>query len=82
MYYVYILKNLKYTKYYIGSTSDIEKRVKYHNEGRQRWTSRFIPWELVYKKEFSTKTEALLYEKLLKKKKSKKYLEWLVENQN
>ncbi|MEI6479299.1 MAG: GIY-YIG nuclease family protein [bacterium] len=33
MWFVYILKSLKDGRYYIGSTSDIEKRVERHNHG-------------------------------------------------
>jgi len=30
------------------------------------WTAKYRPWELVYTKEFSIKSEALSYEKWLK----------------
>ena len=37
-YYVYILRSLKDKKYYIGSTSNVEARLKFHNAGLQRST--------------------------------------------
>jgi putative endonuclease len=37
-YYVYILKSLKDGRYYIGSTSDVMARLKFHNSGLQRST--------------------------------------------
>ncbi len=37
-YHVYILQSLKDSKYYIGSTSDVEARLRFHNAGLQRST--------------------------------------------
>lgn len=65
-YYVYILKSQKDQRHYIGSTSDLEKRIEYHNAGRQRSTKHRIPFALIYSEEYSTKTEALKREKYLK----------------
>jgi putative endonuclease len=65
-YYVYILRSLKDGKYYIGSTSDINKRLKYHNAGKQRSTSYRIPFILVYSEKLFSKTEALKREKQIK----------------
>jgi hypothetical protein len=33
--FVYLLKSLKDFKYYIGSSSNIEKHLAYHNAGKQ-----------------------------------------------
>jgi len=66
MYFVYILKSLRDNKYYIGSTSNVEARLAYHNAGRQRSTKHRIPFELVYKEEYPTKEEALRREKQIK----------------
>ncbi|HWJ92022.1 MAG TPA: GIY-YIG nuclease family protein [Flavisolibacter sp.] len=35
-YYVYILKSLKDGKFYIGCTTDVEARLRFHNGGLQR----------------------------------------------
>ena len=53
-------------KYYIGSTSDVEARLAYHNAGKQRSTKHRIPFELVYVEECPTKQEALIREKQIK----------------
>ena len=37
-YFVYILQSIKDHKFYIGSTSDVAARVKFHNSGLQRST--------------------------------------------
>jgi putative endonuclease len=66
MYYVYILRSLKDLKYYIGSTSDIQSRLRFHNSGKQRSSKRRIPFELVYSEEYKTRHEAELREKQIK----------------
>ena len=58
MYYVYILKSLKDHKYYIGSTSNIQARLEYHNSGRQRSTKHRIPFIIIYTETHLNKTEA------------------------
>ena len=65
-YTVYILYSQKFNKHYTGFTSNIELRLKSHNEFGKRWTSRYRPWQLFYTKEFSNKSEAMTYEKWLK----------------
>ncbi|MGA1978088.1 MAG: GIY-YIG nuclease family protein [Bacteroidales bacterium] len=67
MYYVYALYSEKYNKIYIGSSSDLIKRINSHNDPRNKgWTSRFRPWILIYSEILSSKPEALLREKQLK----------------
>jgi putative endonuclease len=58
MHFVYILKSLKDQKYYIGSTSDVEARLAYHNAGHQRSTRNRIPFVLVYTEVCISKTVA------------------------
>ena len=65
-YFVYVLRSLKDSRYYIGSTSDVAARLRYHNAGLQRSTRHRIPFELTYSEKFSTKEEALKREKQLK----------------
>jgi len=47
MYYTYILesKSNKGTRY-IGHTEDLRKRLVYHNAGKCRHTSKYLPWKL------------------------------------
>jgi len=58
MYTAYILQSIKTQKYYIGYTSDLGKRLKYHNSGKNKSTKSDIPWRIVYIESFSTKPEA------------------------
>jgi putative endonuclease len=65
--YVYILKSLKDNKYYIGETTDVDKRLIYHNSGLQRSTKFRIPFILIHVEIYTIKTEALKREKIIKK---------------
>jgi len=80
VYFVYILYSEKTDRYYIGSTSDIDKRLLKHNLGGTASTRPGRPWKLVYTETLQNKTEALVREKEIKKKKSRKYIEWLINS--
>ena len=76
LYYVYILKSLKDGTYYKGVSEDYRARFAAHNRGESTYTSSHIPWELIYVEEHTTKKEALIREKKLKRCKAD-YFEWL-----
>ncbi len=80
IYYLYIIQSKKDNSFYIGITGNIEKRLEFHNKGLQRYTRNKTPWKLVYYKIFKNKTEALKREREIKKKKSRKYIEFLIGN--
>lgn len=53
---------------YTGWTTDLEHRVKAHNEGKgAKYTRSRRPVELVYHEEFETKSEALKREAAIKR---------------
>ena len=58
MYYIYIIKSLKDLGYYIGSTDNINKRLKEHNQGKTKSIKHRIPFILKYTEEYSAKKEA------------------------
>ena len=66
MYFVYLLKSTTYDQYYIGSTNNLEKRLRQHNEGKSISTDRYKPWVIVYSEAYSTEKLARLREKQLK----------------
>ncbi|MDO8658925.1 MAG: GIY-YIG nuclease family protein [Candidatus Levybacteria bacterium] len=80
MFWVYILKNNSTDRYYIGSTNDLNRRLKQHKRGNTRTTKILGTDNLVYTEEYNTLVEARNREKKLKSYKSKKYLEWLITN--
>ncbi|MDA9555692.1 GIY-YIG nuclease family protein [Pelobium sp.] len=58
MYTTYILKSAKDGKYYYGSCEDLEKRLTMHNGGKVRSTKSRIPFIVIYKEVYETRSEA------------------------
>ncbi len=80
-YYVYILYSQKCDKFYIGHTDSLERRIEEHNLGQGgQFSSSCNPWKLMYHETFSNRAEAMKREKEIKNKKSRKYIEWLIDN--
>jgi putative endonuclease len=69
-YKVYILKNQKVERYYIGSTENLKKRIEFHNSSSARWTKRYQPWVLMHFEEYVSRSEAVRRERFLKSLKS------------
>ena len=67
VYYLYILKSQRINRFYIGSTSDITKRLEKHNSGLVRSTKGYYPWTLIHKEVFLEKKSARQREIHLKK---------------
>lgn len=66
IYTVYILYSVTLDRYYVGLTSNLEDRLKRHNEGKSKYTKSGIPWKLVYQVSFETRSEAKEKEKKIK----------------
>ena len=75
---VYIIKSSVTDQYYIGQTSDIDKRLLYHNSGYSKSTKAGIPWKLVYSENFDTRQQAMNREAELKKYKSRVMIEKII----
>lgn len=69
VYEVYIIQSEKDSSFYIGYSKNAENRLVDHNSGKSRYTSKKIPWKIVYVESFDNKTDALRREKFLKKQK-------------
>lgn len=66
MYFIYIVKCRDET-YYTGYTTDIERRLKAHNEGKgAKYTRCRLPVELVYWEQYEEKSQALKREYAIK----------------
>ncbi len=72
-YKVYFLKSFKSKKYYIGCTTDLEKRIKEHNSGKTKSTKPYIPWTIIYFENYLDKN--LAYKREWHLKHPKGYLE-------
>jgi len=67
MYYTYILESKNFSdKTYIGYTSDLRKRLMYHNWGSCKHTSKYRPWMIKVYTAFQTKEQARAFELYLK----------------
>jgi len=80
MWFIYIIYSVKLDKYYIGYTDDIPWRIERHNLGWGRFTTGGFPWQLVYSEQYPSKHQALMREREIKSKKSRKYIEYLNNN--
>jgi len=78
-FFTYIIQSQKDFSYYIGHSSDIEKRLEYHNQGLSNYTSKKMPWKLVYIETFPTKKEANQKELFLKKQRNSSFYERLIK---
>ena len=78
MWFVYVLESLVNGRYYIGSTNNLERRLKEHNSGKSKYTSLTKPFKIIYIENYETETEARKREFYLKRLKSRKYIDWLI----
>jgi putative endonuclease len=76
--YVYILQSQKDGRYYIGSTVDLNKRLKQHMGGFTPSTKRFGEIKLVFSQKYQTLKQARYIEFKLKKFKRKDFIEKIV----
>ena len=74
MYYVYFLKSLKNGDLYIGSTEDVNNRLKKHNDGKVKSTKFYRPWQLLDIETYNTRSEAVRRERFLKNHQQKEIL--------
>jgi len=72
---VYILFSEKLNRYYAGHTNNIIKRLRTHNTGGKKYTTKGIPWVLIEKYSCVSRSEAMQLEKKIKKRGIKRYLE-------
>jgi len=77
--FVYIMTNNNNTVLYTGVTSDLKDRVKQHKEKRypDSFSARYNTSKLVYYEKFTSITEAIDREKLIKGGSRKKKIEMI-----
>jgi putative endonuclease len=65
--YVYLLESAAVSgKRYVGTTSDLKRRLEEHNAGESQHTSKFAPWRVVTYIAFSDPDKAVAFERYLK----------------
>jgi len=80
MFYVYILKSELDGRLYKGMTTDLQKRIKQHNLGKNKSTKGFLPWVMVYKEEFEIRVGARAREKYFKSGIGREYLKSILDD--
>ncbi|MBI4707892.1 MAG: GIY-YIG nuclease family protein [Candidatus Omnitrophica bacterium] len=78
--YVYILKSIEKNRFYIGSTNNLEERLKRHKHGLVKATRPLLPVELKFFQEYGTFGIARKIELKLKKLKRKDYIENIIKD--
>jgi len=66
MWVVYVLRSLKNGTHYVGSTDNLERRLREHNSGKSKYMRHVRPLELVYNEACGERLEARRRERYLK----------------
>jgi putative endonuclease len=82
MFHTYILHSPRIDRFYIGCTSNIEERLKKHNNKNRGFTNQSNDWVVVFYRSFDTKNEALELEKQIKSWKSKIRIRKLINSEH
>lgn len=73
-YFVYILYSEYLDKYYVGSTSNVEERLKKHLQNHRGFTGKAKDWKICYQESFKSREEAIVRELKIKGWKSRKMI--------
>ena len=77
---VYVLRSLVADRRYTGMSKDVRNRLNEHNQGKNRYTKAFMPWEIIYIEEHPNWQVARTREKYLKSASGRKWLNALLQN--
>lgn len=75
MYTVYAIKSINKNYTYVGFTSNLPKRLFYHNNGYEKSTKPYAPFKLIYKEEVESRIKAREREVFLKSGTGRLFLE-------
>ena len=78
MYYVYAIKSKLKNYIYVGLTNNPKRRIKQHNDKKEKTTSPYSPFETLIIEEYTTRIGARKREKYLKSGIGKEYLKSLL----
>lgn len=78
--YVYILKSLKDSKFYVGCTDDLKKRLREHNRGDSFATKTRIPLTLIYYEAYPHRQDAERRERFFKTGWGRQYIQRALKN--
>ncbi len=78
MFTVYAIKSLSRNYIYVGLTSNLDERLKRHNNGYERTTKPYKPFVLIHSEVFDTRVQAREKEKYLKSGIGKEFLKKII----
>ena len=79
MFYAYVLKSISHNSLYVGSSENPEKGLAdEHNRGKVRYTKGRMPWIIVHKEAFGTRSEGMKREKFLKSGQGQKFIKNII----
>ena len=81
MHFVYVIQSIKDNSFYIGRTSDLKKRLEYHNSIDKNLgkTRSKLPWQYFFTLKVENVSIASKIERHVKSMKSRVYIENLVK---
>ena len=84
MHYFYIIYSRSINQYYVGESENIIVRLRQHNTGyfKGSSTSKAKDWEIVLLVPCNDRSEARKLESFVKKQKSKKFIESIINDKN
>ena len=74
MFFIYVLRSQTTGRYYVGSTSNVARRLAQHNDGINKSTRPARPWRVVYTESFDSLPDARRREARLKSWKNPAYM--------
>lgn len=79
-FWVYVLESERDGVCYIGSTQNVEERLRRHNQGDYRFTKGHRPWRLLHQEAVRSRSAAVKQERFLKSGVGREKLEELINN--
>ena len=67
MWKVYFLRSRRKKWYYVGSTDNLERRIREHNTKKVTSTKAHVPLDVVHTIDFASESEARSFERKIKK---------------
>ncbi len=71
---VYVIKSKARNYIYVGQTNDLDRRLFDHNNGYNKTTKPYCPFELIYTESVENRTIAREREKFLKSTSGKRFI--------
>jgi putative endonuclease len=78
IFFVYILYSPSLDSFYTGQTEDLEIRIANHLAGESAYTKKAKDRKLVWSQTFPSRTEAIKFERFIKKQKSKAFIRKII----